>query len=97
MLCSCYHLNNQHLRPHKWCSFFLTLQQVVQQLRGALLKDSMTNELGNPSNDMDTQSNLLGLRVGFEEVGGVLGKSEEDGCSKELQTTKNNSFSKILQ
>jgi len=46
----------------------------------------MTNELGNPSNDMDTQSNLLGLRVGFEEVGGVLGKSEEDGCSKELQT-----------
>lgn len=72
-----------------YCSvFFVTLQQVVHQLWGTLLKDSVANELGNPGNDMDTQRNLLGLRVGFEEVSGVLGKSEEDGCSKELYVTE---------
>jgi hypothetical protein len=70
--------------PRYFSGFFVTLQQVVQQLGGTLLKDSVANELGNPGNDMDTQRNLLGLRVGFEEVSGVLGKPEEDGCSKEL-------------
>lgn len=61
-----------------------SLQQVVHELGCALLIDTVADKLGNPSNNVNIEGNLVGVGVGLVKVSGVLGESEEQGCGQEL-------------
>lgn len=57
----------KHFQPDKHGSEENGLDEIVQQGRGAALKDTMTDELCDPGNDMNTKGDLEG-QGGITEV-----------------------------
>lgn len=60
------------------------MNEVLSELGGALLEESVTDELGNPGTGVDITGNTVGIGVGGEEVSSVLGKTQEQRRADKL-------------
>lgn len=61
-----------------------TLDKVLSELGGALFKESVADELGNPGTSVDIAGNSVGIGVGGEEVSSVLGETQEQWRADKL-------------
>lgn len=64
------------------------MDKVLGELGSALLKESMTDELGNPGNTVNIAGNAVGVGVGGEKVSSVLGETQEQRRADELVVDK---------